>query len=215
MPHQGETGFGTQANKEALDEAGASGDQRGPGAQAPPVRSSQGETGGADKAKMSGPTAERRVAMVALACKIYQARLERRQFFEYPIFNDAGWDTLLAVYVFDAAGRTLSASQLCCAVDASATSSLRMQRRLVDVGLLQRLNDPLDGRRVLIELTTEGRQRLENYLSHTLDEHLAPKPPPVQDEVDALERLRRETADAIEVLLVRRRATHVPSADAA
>lgn len=121
---------------------------------------------------MTGPTAERGAARVALACKIYQSRLDRALFFRVSIFGDAGWDALLAIYVFAAAGRTLSAGELCTATsETSATTALRMQRRLVDLGLVRRIGSDADRRRVLVELTLEGRQMLEDYLDHLLDHH--------------------------------------------
>jgi DNA-binding MarR family transcriptional regulator len=121
------------------------------------------------------PTAERRQARLALACNIYQARLERALFFRGTIFSDIAWDTLLAIYVFGAAGRTLSAGELAGAVvESSMTSALRMQRRLVDLGLIKRVEDPDDKRRVLIELTEEGLTVLEDYLDHALERRIVP-----------------------------------------
>jgi DNA-binding MarR family transcriptional regulator len=129
------------------------------------------------------PDAERRTARITLACNIYQARLDRVLFFRQSLFGDYGWDALLAIYVFGAAGYTLSAGELCKATcDTSLTSALRMQRRLSDLKLVRRVTDPNDARRVLIELTSEGQKKLEDYLDHILDRHLAPAhsdmPPP-------------------------------------
>jgi len=121
--------------------------------------------------------AERRGARVALACKIYQSRLDRTLFFRHSIFGDAGWDTLLAVYVFASSGRTLSAGELCSATtETSATSALRMQRRLVDLGLVRRVEHRTDRRRILIELTEYGQRLLEKYLDHLLDQHFVDHP---------------------------------------
>lgn len=124
---------------------------------------------------MSEPLARQRLARTELACRIYQARLDRTRFFEWQLFSDSAWDTLLAIYVFAASGRTLSASELAdAACDSSATSALRMQRRLVDIGLVRRIAHQSDRRRVLIELTNAGETRLEAYLDHLLDRKFAP-----------------------------------------
>ena len=121
---------------------------------------------------MTLPFAERRAARIALACKIYQSRIDRAQFFRSSLFGDAGWDALLAIYVFAASGKTLSAGELCNATsEISATTALRMQRRLVDLGLAHRVSDPADRRRVLIEMTDEGVRSLEAYLDYLLDNH--------------------------------------------
>lgn len=124
---------------------------------------------------MNAPTAERRARRVALAAKIYQSRLDRWMFFNHALFGDAAWDALLAIYVFGAAGRTLSAGELCRAtVETSPTSALRVQRRLCDLGLVRRAEHPADRRRILVELTEEGSRVLEDYLDHILNNHVIP-----------------------------------------
>lgn len=91
------------------------------------------------------------------------------------MFGEGGWDALLAVYVFGAAGRTLSAGELCRATtETSMTSALRLQRRLVDLGFLRRVDDPADRRRVLVELTPDGLRILEEYIDFLVAQRLAP-----------------------------------------
>ena len=76
--------------------------------------------------------------------------------------------------MFAAAGRTLSAGELCQAsTETSLTSALRLQRRLVDVGLARRFTHPSDRRRVLVELTEGGLRNLEDYLDHLLENRLS------------------------------------------
>jgi DNA-binding MarR family transcriptional regulator len=144
---------------------------------------------------MSLPTAERRAARIALACRIYQARLDRSRFFQCSIFSDSGWDALLAIYVFNAAGRTLSAGELCNATsDTSLTSSLRMQRRLVDLGHICRVRHPSDRRRVLVELTADGQRVFEDYLDHLLDNHLVPAEEDDPDNPELIRSLRERVS---------------------
>ena len=124
---------------------------------------------------MTPPAAESRALRIALAAKIYQSRLDRALFFRCALFSDAAWDALLAIYVFGAAGRTLSAGELCRATsETSMTSALRMQRRLCDLGMVQRAEHPNDRRRILVELTAEGLRSLEEYLDHILENHVIP-----------------------------------------
>lgn len=134
------------------------------------------EGGPGDRAgQVTRPSAERRNARLLLACNIYRARLDRALFFQGMTFTDIAWDTLLAIYVFAAAGRTLSAGELAGAVvESSMTSALRMQRRLVDLGLIRRIFDTADKRRMLVELTPEGEAVLEDYLDHTLERRIVP-----------------------------------------
>lgn len=124
---------------------------------------------------MNPPSAERRARRIALAAKIFQSRLDRALFFRCALFSDAAWDALLAIYVFGAAGRTLSAGELCRATaETSPTSALRMQRRLCDLGMVRRAEYPNDRRRILVELTDQGLRSFEEYLDHILDNHLVP-----------------------------------------
>ena len=121
---------------------------------------------------MIQPNAERRAARIALACRLYKARIDRYRFFPSSLLNDAGWDMMLAIYVFGAAGRTLSAGELCQACgETSATSALRLQRRLVDLGLIRRYKLASDRRRLLVELTEQGETTLNAYLDHVVDEN--------------------------------------------
>jgi DNA-binding MarR family transcriptional regulator len=124
---------------------------------------------------VNAPTAERRARRIALAAKIFQSRLDRALFFRSALFSDAAWDALLAIYVFGAAGRTLSAGELCRATaETSPTTALRMQRRLCDLGMVRRAEHPNDRRRILVELTAEGLRSFEEYLDHILDNHMIP-----------------------------------------
>jgi hypothetical protein len=125
---------------------------------------------------MNNPVADRRADRAALARKIYQSRLDRGLFFRPSLFGDSGWDGLLALYVFAANGKTISAGELCNASEASATSGLRMQKRLADLGLIRRVGQVEDRRRLLVELTEEGKALLEDYLDHLLEHHFAGSP---------------------------------------
>ena len=112
---------------------------------------------------------ERRSARLNLASRTFRARLDRTRFFHSSLFSDAAWDILLGLYVFRAAGKNLGASDLCrITCETSLTTSLRLQRRLVDLGLIRRTEDPCDGRRLIVELTDEGITKLEDYLDHEM-----------------------------------------------
>ena len=143
-----------------------------------PVSRSRGrdESPEGGRGPVSCPIEARRRRRVAVACNIYRARLDRAIFFQPALFGDAAWDTLLAVYVFRSAGRTLSAGELCEATcDVSLTSSLRMQRRLCDLRMVRRVKSPGDRRRTMVELTDEGARLLERYFDHIIDRQIAPE----------------------------------------
>ena len=117
----------------------------------------------------------RYAARVMLAQRLYKARVDRRLFFREALFGEAGWDSLLALYLSDASGITLTARQLRRASgEVALSSALRLQRRLADIGVARRFADPGDRRRILIELTPAGRGKIEDYLDHLIENYLAP-----------------------------------------
>lgn len=112
---------------------------------------------------------ERQSARLNLASRTFRARLDRTRFFHSSLFSVAAWDILLGLYLYRAAGKSLGASDLSrINTVASLTTSLRLQGRLVDLGLIRRTDDPCDGRRLIVELTDEGIAKLEDYLDHQI-----------------------------------------------
>ena len=76
---------GEGPEEEDLDEARSAdpqADARGTGTALPDEAS---EVGGNALAHSAAPSAERHMARVDLACRIYQARLDRAQFFRFPV----------------------------------------------------------------------------------------------------------------------------------
>ncbi len=58
----------------------------------------------------------------------------------------------------------MSVSSLCVAANVPATTALRWVGVLTDEGWLVRRQDPADGRRVWLELSTQTQQSLRLYL---------------------------------------------------
>jgi DNA-binding MarR family transcriptional regulator len=94
---------------------------------------------------------------------ILRARAQRRKFFPKDLFADPAWDMLLDLYASDLDQSRTSVGSLCIASEVPATTALRWISNLERQGLLTRQNDPLDGRRVWIDLTQSGRDALEAY----------------------------------------------------
>jgi DNA-binding MarR family transcriptional regulator len=90
-------------------------------------------------------------------------RLQNRHF-PTNFFAGPAWDMLLDLMDARQAGRPVSVSSLGAGVDTSATSALRWIGVLQEAGLVRRIPDPEDRRRVLVELTEEGCHRMEVYL---------------------------------------------------
>ncbi|RVT93368.1 winged helix DNA-binding protein [Sphingomonas crocodyli] len=94
-----------------------------------------------------------------------RARRLRDQFFGNELFADPAWDMLLDLTASRIEQRPVAVSSLCIASAVPATTALRWIRQLTDAGLFKRIADPLDGRRVFIELTDRAAQGMRGYLT--------------------------------------------------
>ena len=95
---------------------------------------------------------------------IIRVRRLRDQYFRGNLFADPAWDILLDLMAARLEGRKVAVSSLCIAAAVPATTALRWIKQLTDRGLLVRLADPEDGRRVHIELAEEAARVLGAYL---------------------------------------------------
>jgi len=93
----------------------------------------------------------------------------RNQFFPKHLFSDPAWDMLLDLTHAHLHGKQISVSSLCIASRVPATTALRRIGDLVNTGLVTRMKDPRDGRRVFVELTAEGYEAMVTYLAHMRD----------------------------------------------
>ncbi|OYW32753.1 MAG: hypothetical protein B7Z45_09055, partial [Azorhizobium sp. 12-66-6] len=93
-----------------------------------------------------------------------RARADRDAIFQAGLFSDPAWDMLLDLAVAEATGRPISVTSLCIASGVPTTTALRRIDDLKDAGLIDRLPDPRDRRRILVELTVQGRDRMEAFV---------------------------------------------------
>lgn len=92
------------------------------------------------------------------------ARADRDAIFQSDLFSDPAWDMLLDLAMAEASGRPISVTSLCIASGAPTTTALRRTDELRDAGLIERRPDPADRRRIIVELTECGRQRMETFV---------------------------------------------------
>ncbi|HEX8480551.1 MAG TPA: hypothetical protein VF650_01450 [Allosphingosinicella sp.] len=95
---------------------------------------------------------------------LIEMRRLRFRHFASSSFADPGWDILLDLMSARFAKRPVPVSSACVAAGIPATSALRWVDQLARTGLVRRLPDPTDRRRVLLELTEDGCRRMEVYL---------------------------------------------------
>lgn len=111
-------------------------------------------------ASASPSSASRRVDLLRA---LQRARAARDRLFPKGLFEDPCWDMLLDLTINDALGKRISVSSLCVASGVAQTTALRRIADLSDRGLVRRVADERDGRRVFIELTEEGRAAMARY----------------------------------------------------
>lgn len=100
----------------------------------------------------------------AIAKNLIRGRRERDRMFRSGLFADPAWDMLLELYIAHHSGRTLYVSSLCMAAAVPDTTALRWIATLEREGLLTRIPDEKDLRRIWIKLTDEAIERVERCL---------------------------------------------------
>ncbi len=104
---------------------------------------------------------QRQRQRVAAAIK---AQALRRDILGAALVDDfACWDMLLDLYEKALASRTVSVSSLCSAASVPPTTALRRIEEMMSSGLITRLRDGTDRRRVLVQLTPAAATRLRFY----------------------------------------------------
>jgi DNA-binding MarR family transcriptional regulator len=96
---------------------------------------------------------------------ILKARRSRDKYFPANLFADPAWDMLLELYAAELGQRRMSISSLCIGAGVPATTALRWISTLEKNCLLDRSNDPFDGRRVWVYLSAAGSEAMTAYFT--------------------------------------------------
>jgi DNA-binding MarR family transcriptional regulator len=107
-----------------------------------------------------------------LVRQIIANRHRRARFFEAHLFADPAWDMLLDLTAAHGEGQKVSVTSLCIAANVPATTALRWLTQMVETGVLSRVADPLDRRRVFIELSDSAKAGMAGFFA-ALEEPLA------------------------------------------
>jgi len=110
-------------------------------------------------------TDEDAVALARLAREILRFRRRRDHAFEGELFGEPAWDILLELYSAECADEKLSVSSVCFASGVPQTTALRHISKLERKGWVERLRDPLDGRRYWLLLSEKASQAMRAYLA--------------------------------------------------
>jgi DNA-binding MarR family transcriptional regulator len=92
--------------------------------------------------------------------QLINRRRLRERFFSPELFADPAWDILLDLAASRLERRSVSVSSLCIAAAVPPTTALRWIRMMTDQQLLERRADPLDARRMFVDLSDAAFDQL-------------------------------------------------------
>lgn len=95
--------------------------------------------------------------------RIIRQRQARMRYFKGNLFADPAWDMLLDLTAAEGECAQVSVSSLCIASAVPPTTALRWIGVLTDAGLLRRVEDPVDRRRVFLKLTDKAVDAIARY----------------------------------------------------
>lgn len=101
----------------------------------------------------------------ALLRKIIRLRQLRARFFDGELFSDPAWDILLDLAAARAEHKRVSVTSLCIASGVPPTTALRWIGHMTEAGLLVRLRDDSDRRRVFIALSDSAAGAMAGYFA--------------------------------------------------
>ena len=97
--------------------------------------------------------------------EVIEARRKRERLFALDLFSDPAWDILLELFLGHLEQQRVPTTRLGQAAAVPPTTALRWIEKLEASGWIIRNADPLDGRRVFIELSPRGSEMMERYFS--------------------------------------------------
>jgi DNA-binding MarR family transcriptional regulator len=103
--------------------------------------------------------------LIALTKSLLAERRLRSKYFAKLEFGEPVWDLLLDLYMSNLTGRSVSVSSACVAAYVPPTTALRYITMLVSQGIMLRVADKNDARRVFLALSDETRLAIERYLT--------------------------------------------------
>jgi len=81
------------------------------------------------------------------------------------LFKDSAWDIMLELYLGAIEGGVIYVKQMIIASGERPATAIRIIARLEESGFIERNGDDLDQRRVIVNLTSRGRQAMELLLT--------------------------------------------------
>jgi DNA-binding MarR family transcriptional regulator len=95
-------------------------------------------------------------------------RRQRTRYFAADLFSDPAWDILLDLFQGELMQRRISVSSACIGAAVPPTTALRWIASMVKRRMLVRHADPIDGRRVFVELSPDASLAMRLYFANTV-----------------------------------------------
>ncbi|QDX25169.1 MarR family transcriptional regulator [Sphingomonas suaedae] len=97
---------------------------------------------------------------------MYRSRRRRSRHFDAfrDGFGEPMWDIMLDLFVAGREGRLVSISSATIAAEVPATTALRWLKLMEQDGMIERRDDPHDGRRTYVQLTAHVEIAMERYI---------------------------------------------------
>lgn len=115
------------------------------------------------RAEPPRPAAPRAAVSADEVRAVIRLRRLRDRFFQAELFADPAWDMLLDLTAARLERVRVAVSSLCIAAAVPPTTALRWIRTMTDAGILVRVADPADARRVFIELSDGAHHAMQGY----------------------------------------------------
>lgn len=96
--------------------------------------------------------------------RMVSRRRMRSDFLPVEILGEPAWDMLLDLFIAFHEKKRISVSSACIASGVPATTALRWLGRMEELGLIERMNDRDDRRRVHVTITLEGHGAIAHWL---------------------------------------------------
>ena len=102
--------------------------------------------------------------LVARAREQLAVRKARRRYFPADLFHEPAWEMLVALFIIYQTDHSMNVKALVSCSDAPATTSQRWIDHLHKSGLIDRVTDTVDRRRIDISLSDRGYDAMVRYL---------------------------------------------------
>jgi len=94
---------------------------------------------------------------------LIKLRRNRARYFDADLFFDPAWDMILELYAAELGQRRISITSLAGGAAVPYTTAQRWMGTLEAKGLIQRQQDPFDGRRYFMSLSPRGFEAIEGF----------------------------------------------------